>query len=115
MKSPKELVSELSFSDPSTHWFADCKRISKPLDNKVLGVYGQRLDACDSKIRFAAKAYLAIRRIVSELEHGEFVYFDDASRLEMSFYTESLLIFSSRISRFSDKRLLRIFQCQDRH
>ena len=67
--------------------------MNKPLDNKVLGVYGQRLDACDSKIRFAAKAYLAIRTIVSELEHGEFIYFDDASRLDMSFYTESFLIF----------------------
>ena len=93
MKSPEELVSELSFSDPSTHWFAECRRVNKPLDNKVLGVYGQRLDACDSKIRFAAKSYLAIRKIVSELEHGEFIYFDDASRLDMSFNAESLLIF----------------------
>jgi len=93
MKSPEELVSELSFSDPTTHYFAECRQVNRPLDNKVLGVYGQRLDACDSKIRFAAKAYLAIREIVSELEHGEFIYFDDASRLDMSFHTESLLIF----------------------
>ena len=93
MKSPEELVSELSFSDPGTHWFAECRQVQKPLDNKVLGVYGQRLDACDSKIRFAAKAYLAIRKTVFELEHGEFIYFDDASKLDMSFHTESLLIF----------------------
>jgi len=93
MKMPDQLVSELAFSDPSTHFFTDCRFINKPYGKRVLGVYGQRLDACNWKIRFAAKAYLGVQAIVAELEHGEFIYFDDESRLEMGFYTESFLVF----------------------
>ena len=93
MKSAEELVSELYFSDSNTHYFNECRMIRKPYDGKILGVYGQRLDACDAKIRFAAKAYIEIQRIVDELEHGEFIYFDDRNRLDMNFYAESFLIF----------------------
>lgn len=93
MKSPKELVSELYFSDPNTHWFAECLQVKKPLDIKVLGVYKQRLDACDMKMRFSAKAFLAIQSVIKKLEHGEFIYFDDAGRLEVNFNVESMIIF----------------------
>ncbi len=93
MKLPEELTSELYFSDPKSHWFAECLLVKKPLERKVLGVYKQRLDASDSKIRFAAIAYLNIQKIVAELEHGEFIYFDDENRLKMHFNTESLIIF----------------------
>jgi hypothetical protein len=93
MKTPHEMVSELWYSDPSAHIFNECRRVKKEYEPRILGIYGQRLDACDIKIRFAAKSYLAVQEIVETLEHGEFVYFDDESRLEMSFYVESLLIF----------------------
>ena len=93
MKSPEQLTSELYFSDSTCHWFAECLQVKKPLDKKVFGVYKQRLDASDSKIRFAAKTYISIVEIVSELEHGEFIYFDDENRLDLHFYTESLIIF----------------------
>jgi hypothetical protein len=93
MKSPEEILSELFFCDPSSHYFAECLQVTKPLEAKVLGVYSQRLDACDMKIRFAAKSFLENEKIIRELQHGEFIYFDDQSRLSMNFYTESFVIF----------------------
>ena len=93
MKSPEDLISDLNYSDPTTHCFVDCIDVLKPLGGNLVGIYKQRLDACDLKLRFAAKSLLEIRRIVSELEHGEFIYFDDANRLSMSFYVESFVIF----------------------
>jgi hypothetical protein len=93
MKTPHELASELWYSDPSTHIFNECRTIKKEYEPRILGIYGQRLDACNIKIRFAAKSYLAVQEIVGALEHGEFIYFDDENRLEMSFYVESLLVF----------------------
>jgi hypothetical protein len=94
MKTVQELVCDLSYSDPGTHIFGECRRIKRAYEPKILGIYGQRLDACNVKIRFAAKSYLEVQDIVGELEHGEFIYFDDASRLNMTFYVESFLIYS---------------------
>ena len=93
MKSPKEILSELFFCDSSSHYFAECLQVTKPLEAKVLGIYSQRLDACDMKIRFVAKSYLEVEKIIRELQHGEFIYFDDESRLSINFYTESFFIF----------------------
>jgi hypothetical protein len=67
--------------------------IGKPYERKVLGIYGQRLDGCNMKFRFAAKSYLEVMQILDELEHGEFIYFDDESRLGAIYYVESLVIF----------------------
>ena len=93
MKSPEEILSGLFFCDPSSHYFAECLQVTKPLEAKVLGVYSQRLDACDMKIRFAAKSFLENEKIIQQLQHGEFIYFDDESRLSMNFYTESFVVF----------------------
>ena len=94
MKTPEALVAELYICDPVTHIFHDCRTINKQYDKRLLGIYEQRLDACNVKIRFAAKSLLAARKIVKDLEHGEFIYFDDENRLELSYYVESFLIFS---------------------
>ncbi len=94
MKTPQALVTELYICDPVTHIFYDCRTINKQYDKRLLGIYEQRLDACNVKIRFAAKSLLAARKIVKELEHGEFIYFDDESRLGLTYYVESFLIFS---------------------
>ncbi|NJN99285.1 MAG: hypothetical protein HC875_36920 [Anaerolineales bacterium] len=67
--------------------------IKNPYDIRILGLYGQRLDSCNIKFRFAAKSYLEVISVLNELEHGEFIYFDDESRLKVSFYIESLMIF----------------------
>jgi len=94
LKTPEALVTELYICDPVTHIFYDCRIINKQYGKRLLGIYEQRLDACNVKIRFAAKSLLAARKIVKELEHGEFIYFDDESRLGLSYYVESFLIFS---------------------
>jgi hypothetical protein len=93
VKDPLELVSELSYCDPTTHIFHECRLIHKPYELKILGAYGQRLDACNMKLRFAAESYIELKRLLDELEFGEFIYFDDASRLKATFYLENLLIF----------------------
>lgn len=93
MKKPSVLVSELSYCDPATHIFHECRMIKKPYNIKILGLYGQRLDSCNMKFRFSAKSYLEVISLLAELEHGEFIYFDDESRLKVSFYVESLMIF----------------------
>lgn len=93
MKKPSLLISELSYCDPTTHMFHECRMIKKPYPIKILGLYGQRLDSCNMKFRFAAKSYLKVISVLDELEHGEFIYFDDESRLKVSFYVESLMIF----------------------
>lgn len=93
MKDPLLLVSEFSYRDENTHIFRECRIIKKPYEMKILGLYGQRLDSCNLKFRFAAKSYLKCLSVLHDLEQGEFIYFDDKSRLKMSFYLESLLIF----------------------
>lgn len=93
MKEPSVLISEMSYCDPTTHIFYECRMIGKPYEKRILGIYGQRLDSCNMKFRFAAKSYLGIMQILDELEHGEFIYFDDESRLGAIFYVESLMIF----------------------
>lgn len=93
MKNIETLTKELFYCDPLTHLFEKCRIINKEFSKKILGIYGQRLDACNMKVRFAARALVFIKQIVQELEHGEFIYFDDENRLKLSFYTESYLIF----------------------
>jgi len=93
MKKPSVLVSELSYCNPTTHIFHECRMIKKLYDIRTLGLYGQRLDSCNMKFRFAAKSYLEVISVLDELEHGDFIYFDDESRLKVSFYAESLMIF----------------------
>jgi len=94
LKTPEILATELYICDPATHVFYDCRTINKQYEKRLLGIYEQRLDACNVKIRFAAKSLLAARKIVKELEHGEFIYFDDENRLRLSYYVENFLIFS---------------------
>jgi len=93
MKDIETLTKELFYCDPTTNIFERCRIIKKEYPLNVLGVYGQKLDACNIKIRYAARALLYIKQIVNELEHGEFIYFDDENRLKMYFYAESYLIF----------------------
>lgn len=93
MKKIDTLANELFFSDASTHLFEKCRRINKDFPKNILGLYIQKLDACNIKVRFAARALVFIKQIVEEFEHGKFIYFDDANRLKLSFYTESYLIF----------------------
>lgn len=84
MKTSEALVTELYICDPVTHIFYDCRTINKQYDKRLLGIYGQRLDTCNVKIRFAAKSLLAVRKIVKDLKQGEFIYFDEENRLELS-------------------------------
>jgi hypothetical protein len=93
VKEPSVLISELSYCDPTTHIFFDCRMIKRPYDIKILSLYGQRLASCNMKFRFAAKSYIEVISILNDLEHGEFIYFDDESRLKVLFYGESLMIF----------------------
>lgn len=93
MYIPHELVDQLWFSDPSTHLFHQVRTVRKQLDRRTLGIYGSRLDAANQKIRYAAEALVRVLRIVSELTHGEFIYFDDRSRLAAHEALESFLIF----------------------
>ena len=93
MKDIETLTTDLFYCDPQTHLFVKCRKIGEKFDKKILGLYGLKLDSCNIKIRFAATALNNIKQIVKELEHGEFIYFDDENRLKLSFYTESFLIF----------------------
>lgn len=93
MKKIETLANELFFSDASTHLFDKCRRINKDFPKNIMGLYIQKLDACNIKVRFAARALLFIKQVVEEFEHGKFIYFDDANRLKLSFYTESYLVF----------------------
>lgn len=92
MKPPSELVSEWQFSDCSTHIFSGCRSLKNPLNERALGIYKQRADACNMKLRFAAKAYLEVNDLLKPLEHGELIWFDDEDRLNVAFYFESLLV-----------------------
>ena len=93
MRSPEELTSEYSYCDPTTHLFYGCQTIQRHTDDRLLGVYRQRIDACNMKLRYAAQAYLELLQIINELEYGEFIYFDDHSRLKAGFHFEALIIF----------------------
>jgi hypothetical protein len=93
MKDPETLISELSYCDATTNIFSECIIVNKPFDKKILGVYAQRLEACNIKLRFAANSLIKLRNILKQLEYGEFIYFDDKDRLNATFYLESLLVF----------------------
>jgi hypothetical protein len=45
------------------------------------------------KLRFAAYGFEQIKKYVSEIENGEFIYLDDRTRLMLSCHFESLVIF----------------------
>jgi hypothetical protein len=68
--------------------------VKKILLDRSKSMYKYKLEAADLKLRFAAYAYEEIMKIVDDLEFGEFIYFDDRSRLKMSFHLESFLVFS---------------------
>lgn len=93
MKDIDTLIKESFYCDPATHIFEKCRIIKKVYAKNILGIYGQKLDACNLKIRYAARALQFIEQIVTELEHGEFIYLDDENRLKINFYAESYLIF----------------------
>jgi hypothetical protein len=90
---PSALLEELCYSDPATHLFADIRRVRKPLGSRTLGVYGARLDAANFKVRYAADALVRLLKILDGLGHGEFIYFDDESRLAAHAALESFLVF----------------------
>jgi hypothetical protein len=92
--NPEELVSELWFSDPSTNLFAAILSPRKSLAPRTLGIYADRLASANQKIRYAADALMRLRRMIGDLSHGEFIYFDDRSRLEAQAALESFLIFT---------------------
>ncbi|MDM5283795.1 hypothetical protein [Peribacillus frigoritolerans] len=94
MKNPSDWVTELFFCNPKTNLFHEIGEVKKKLENREFGIYKQRIEACDLKIRFAALSYLEVKKIVDSLEIGEFIYFDDESRLKASFYLESFVVFS---------------------
>jgi len=87
------MLDDLWFSDPTTHIFHEINDPRGLQDRRVLGVYRQRLDAANLKVRFAAQALEDVEGIIRQLEHGEFIYFDDASRLKASFNLEAFVVF----------------------
>jgi hypothetical protein len=87
------VTDELWFSDPTTHFFLEILGPRAIGDKRTYGVYRQRLNAANLKLRFAAHALQNIASIVRELEIGEFIYFDDASRLKVSFNLEAFVVF----------------------
>lgn len=93
MDSPFLLASDLCYSDPSIHIFSGIRNIQKPLDEKTRKIYRAALDAADRKIRYASLYFVQIMDIFMELEHGEFIYFDDENRLRVHAALESHLIF----------------------
>jgi hypothetical protein len=93
MRSPEEIVGELWFSDSSTHLFGNIRTVRKLLQPKTLGVYGSRLDAANQKFRYASEQLLRVQQMVGSLQHGEFIYFNDADRLTAHSALEAHLIF----------------------
>lgn len=81
------------FSDPTTHIFYEVLDQKRLTDLRAVGVYRQRLDASNLKLRFAVQALREVATVVRELEHGEFIYFDDANRLKAHFGLEAFVVF----------------------
>jgi hypothetical protein len=84
---------EMWFSDPSTNIFYDVLEQTRHTDKKLVGVYRARLEASDLKLRFAGRALDDVTAVIDELEHGEFLYFDDTNRLKAHFGLAAFLIF----------------------
>lgn len=94
MKDNEILLSENYHIQPENQYFFECYSIDKKLSEKSFGIYKYKLEAADTKLRFATFAYEEIRKITDELEVGEFIYFDDCNRLRISFYLEVFLVFA---------------------
>lgn len=94
MKDNEILLSENYHIQPENQYFFECYSIDKKLSEKSFNIYKYKLEAADTKLRFATFAYEEIRKITDELEVGEFIYFDDYNRLRMSFYLEAFLVFA---------------------
>ncbi len=93
MQNPFVLVSELWYSDESTHVFQPIRQVRKPLKLKTLGVYRRCLDTANQKIRYASYHFIELMKILRELEHGEFIYFDDGNWLRVHAALEAHLVF----------------------
>jgi hypothetical protein len=76
------MLDDMWSSDPTTHIFCEVLDQKRLTDPRAVGVYRQRLDASNLKLRFAVQALREVTAVVGELEHGEFIYFDDANRLK---------------------------------
>jgi hypothetical protein len=87
------MLNELWFCDPTTHIFYEVLEQKKVTDPRTVGIYRQRLDASNLKLRFAVQALREVTAVVKELEHGEFIYFDDANRLKAHFGLETFVVF----------------------
>ena len=87
------MLDDMWFSDPTTHIFHNVLDQERQTDPRVVGVYRERLDASNLKLRFAAQALRDVLAVVQELEHGEFIYFDDANRLKAHFGLSAFLVF----------------------
>lgn len=94
MKDNEILLSENYHIQPENQYFFDCYSIKKELTDRSFNIYKYKLEAADTKLRFATFAYEEIKKITDELEVGEFIYFDDYNRLRMSFYLEAFLVFA---------------------
>lgn len=86
-------MDDMWFSDPTTHIFYEVLDQKRRTDPRAVGVYRQRLDASNLKLRFAVQALREVTAVVRELEHGEFIYFDDANRLKAHFGLEAFVVF----------------------
>jgi len=89
----EKLISEDFDIQPENRLFSSCDTLLQLNDKRIQGRYTQRINGCDLKLRFAAYAYEQIKRYSLEIEHGEFIYLDDKTRLMLSYHFESLVIF----------------------
>lgn len=79
---------------PENQFFFECFSIKKALSPRSFKIFKYKLEAADSKLRFATFACEEIKKIAKELGIGEFIHFDDYNRLRISFYLESFLVFA---------------------
>ena len=87
------MLDDMWFSDSTTHIFYEVLDQKRLTDPRAVGIYRQRLDASNLKLRFAAQALREVTAVVHELEHGEFIYFDDENRLKAHFGLEAFVVF----------------------